>query len=243
MISGCILILSFVAYSQDEQVKTDSADLEFNNWKKLTQKGNWMTGGTLSMKFKNSNGVDQLLRFVDKNESYDFVVSIDGAYAFKDHNFAGLAISYGQTGTRGVFTNSDGEIYSEKFFGNLFSFTPLVKNLTPIDKNGRFNIINQIEFRNQIERGIKHTVIDETLTRTQTIKYTSQLGIRPGFSVFVLRNVAFETTLNVAGVEYSFEKKKVTGKPEAKTESASINFKIDILQLNIGIFIYLKPSR
>lgn len=243
MISCGLLLSSFAANSQDDPVKNISAVLQVPEWKELTRKESWTVGGTLSLKFKNSTDVDQLIRFVDENESYDFVIKFDGAYAFTDHNFAGLAIAYGQIGRSGVFANNNGEIYTENFYGNLYSFTPLLKNLTPLDKNGRFNIINQIEFRNQIEQGIKHHIINESLTRTQTLKYSSQLGIRPGISAFVMNNVAFETTLNVAGVEYSYEKTKTSDKPDARTESASINFKIDILQLNFGIFVYLKSKK
>jgi len=234
-----ILMPSFKAFSQNTAVVKDSTHQQFVNMKEFTKKGSWMSGGTLSLKLKNSNDVDQLIKYVEQNETYEFVIRADAAYAFADQNFAGVALSYGQSGRSGVFANSDGEIYTEDFYGNLYSFCPLLKNLTPLDKNGRFNIITQIEFKNQIEQGVKQTVLNETLTRKQSVKYTGLLGIRPGISVFVLRNVAFETTLNVAGVEYSYERAKTTNQPDARTESASIDFKIDVLQLNIGIFVYL----
>jgi hypothetical protein len=86
-------------------------------------------------------------------------------------------------------------------------------------------------------------MLNEELTRKQSLKYTGSLGVRPGISVFVLQNVAFETTLNVAGVRYSYEKSQTTNQPDSKTETASIDFKIDILQLNIGIFVYLWPKK
>lgn len=226
-------------FAQVDKPMDDNNNLQIVNMQNFTQKRSWMTGGTLSLEFKNSSDIDQLVRYVDQNETYDFIVRFDGAYAFADHNFAGLALSYGQSGRSGVFVNSDNQIYSEDLYGNLYSFTPLLKNLTPIDKNGRFHIITQIEFKNQIEQGIKQTIINETLTRKQSVKYTGLLGIRPGISVFVLNNIAFETTLNVAGVEYSYENVESTDKPDAKTSSASIDLKIDILQLNIGIFVYL----
>lgn len=234
-----ILLPFFETFSQNKAVEKDSSSQQFTNMKDFTKKGRWMGGGTLSLKLKNTNDIDQLIKYVEQNETYEFVVRVDAAYAFADQNFAGLALSYGQTARSGVFINTDGEIYNEDFYGNLYSFCPLLKNLTPIDEKGRFNIITQIEFRNQIEQGIKQTVLNETLTRKQSVKYTGLLGIRPGISVFVIKNVAFETTLNVAGIEYSYERIKTTNQPDAKTESASVDFRIDIFQLNIGIFVYL----
>ncbi|MCU0377112.1 MAG: hypothetical protein MUC78_02535 [Bacteroidales bacterium] len=238
-----ILIFPLQADAQGSNVTTDSAYLKFANMKDFTKKGSWMTGGTLSLKFKNSTDKNELIRYVEDNRTYDFAVRVDGAYAFADLNFAGLALLYGQAGRSGVFQNSDGQTYTEDLFGTGYSFTPFLKNLTPIDKKGRFNIITQIEFSNRIDQGITQIILNEELTRKQSLKYTGSLGVRPGISVFVLQNVAFETTLNVAGVKYSYERIRVTDLPDAKSETASIDFKIDILQLNIGIFIYIQPKK
>ncbi|MHC1775596.1 MAG: hypothetical protein AB9834_09305 [Lentimicrobium sp.] len=234
-----LMLLSRNSVAQDYPSDADSLALRFDNMKDFTKKGRWMTGGTLSLHLKNTNDQDQLIRYVEANETYDFTIRIDGAYAFADQNFAGLALLYGQSKKTGLYQNSDGEIYTEDFFGNQFSFCPFLKNLTPLDKKGRFNIITQLELWNQIEQGITQTILNETVTRKNSVKYTGLLGVRPGISVFVLGNVAFETTLNVAGVKYSYERTKTTEKPDSKTETANIDFKIDILQLNIGIFVYL----
>ena len=199
-----------------------------------------MTGGTLSLHLKNTSGKDQLIRYVEEDNNYEFAVNVYGAYAFADQNFAGISLLYGQSKTDGTYENSDGQLYTEQFFGNQYSFRPFLKNLTPLDKRGRFNIITQIEFWNQIDQGITQTIINEEVTRKQSVKYTGLLGVRPGISVFVLQNVAFETTLNVAGIKYSYEKTKTTNLPDSKTTTANVDFKIDILQLNIGIFVYLK---
>lgn len=247
-ISGIVLLLlilsqSSIAQAQKEKSISLPDSLMIDNMKNFIKKGNWMTGGTLSLEFKNTNNKDQLIRYVEENKNYDFDVRVDGAYAFADYNFAGLALQYGQAGRTGVYQNTDGFLYNEDFFGTRYTFIPFLKNLTPIDKNGRFNIITQIEFMNQIDQGTTQRVLDEELTRKQTLKYTGLLGVRPGISVFVLRNVAFETTLNVAGVKYSREKVKTTGLPDSTAETASIDFKIDLLQLNIGVFIYLFPQK
>jgi len=238
-----IFVFLLQTEAQSSAVTIDSVDIKFDNMKNFTKKGSWLAGGTLSMKFRNSTDKNELIRYVEDNKTYDFAIRVDGAYAFADYNFAGLALKYGQAGRSGIYQNTDGQLYTEDFFGTQYAFTPFLKNLTPIDKKGRFNIITQIEFSNQIEQGITQTVLNEELTRKQSLKYTGSLGVRPGISVFVLQNVAFETTLNVAGVSYSYEKIKSTDLPDAKTEAASIDFKIDILQLNIGIFVYLWPQK
>jgi hypothetical protein len=243
LISSILLTAPIVSVAQVHSANVDSVALQFDNMKEFTKKGRWMTGGTLSLQFKNTTDKDQLIRYVEENKSYEFSVRADGAYAFADYNFAGVALQYGQSGRSGIYQNTDGDSYNEDFYGSQYSFTPFLKNLTPLDKKGRFNIITQIEFSNRIDQGITQTVLNDELTRKLSLKYTGLLGVRPGISVFVLRNVAFETTLNVAGVKYSYEKIKTTNLPDAKSETASIDFKIDILQLNIGIFVYLWPKK
>lgn len=223
--------------------QNDTLNLQFNNMKNFIKKGSWLTGGTLSMKFRNSTDKNELIRYVEDNKTYDFAIRVDGAYAFTNYNYAGLALQFGQAGRSGDYQNSDGVPYTEDAYGIGYSFIPFLRNLTPIDKHGRFNIITQIELLTQIEQGITQTVLNEELTRRQSVKYTGSLGVRPGISVFVLRNVAFETTLNVAGVRYGFEKIQTTNQPVARTETASIDFKIDLLQLNIGIFVYIRPQK
>ncbi|WP_430812910.1 MULTISPECIES: hypothetical protein [unclassified Carboxylicivirga] len=240
MINKLILCFLLLLIGLNSSSQTDLE--EFSNMSNYIKKGSWLAGGTVSLKFNNTQDKDQLIRYVDENEGYDFLIRADGAYAFADYNFAGLALQYGQEDRSGVFENSDGELFTEDFFGTRYSITPFLKNLTPIDRKSRFNIITQIEFMNQIDQGIKQTVLNEEITRTRTVKYTGLLGIRPGISVFVLRNVAFETTLNVAGIQYSYEKMETTNLPDAITETGSIDFRIDILQLNIGIFVYLWPK-
>lgn len=235
-----LLVKPFLMRSQTNAEIDSKSAAAMQNYKAYVLKGSWMAGGTLSMNFKNTNDVEQLIRYVNKNRSYDFVLRLDGAYAINNYSFLGLALAYGQSASDGVFTNGDGEVFTEEFFGNQYSFSPLIKRLTPIDKHGRFNIITQIEFRNTIEQGIKSTILNESLSRRQTVKYTGLLGVRPGISVFVLKDVAFETTLNVAGIEYSYEHVKNTDQPDAHTDKASVNLRIDILQLNIGIFVYIK---
>ncbi len=237
LVSFCLSMVQ--VYSQNSGSSTGNTNTtgqqEYLNY---LAKGQWMGGGTLSLQFKNTTDKDQLIRYVDESKNYDFSIRADGAYAFADYNFSGIAILFGQAKRSGNFVNSEGQAYTEDFYGTRYSFTPFLKNVTPVDKNGRFNIITQIEFQNEIDQGITQTIIDEELTRKQSVKYTGLLGVRPGISIFMLGNVAFETTLNVAGIKYSYEKVTATGKPDAVTEDASINFKIDILQLNIGVFVY-----
>jgi len=236
----CLLFMTpFFIKAQDSVRRADNSEIIFDNLNSYTRKGRWMAGGMLSMHIKNSGEISQLIRYVQEDQINDFTLKLDGAYAFRDYNFAGMGILYGESRKSGIYENSDGEMYNEDFYGNSFSFRPFLKNLTPLDKNGRFNIVTQIELWYQYDQGITQTILNEYVTRKYSTGHTGLIGLRPGINVFVIRNVAVETTLNVAGVKYSYEKSEVTDMPDAWRETAAIDFKIDILQLNIGIFVYL----
>lgn len=215
---------------------------KYNDPRKFTRKGSWLAGGTFSLEASNTNNKNQLIRYVEDDRVNNFSVKGDAGYAFHDNNFAGLGLQYGQTHRSGTYENSDGETYFEQQFGNSISFTPFLKNFTPLDKKGRFNIITQIEFLNQLDQGITETNLNDNITRKLTARYTGLIGVRPGISVFVIRNVAFETTLNVAGIKYTWMKTEITDQPVTRTETGTIDFKIDLFQLNIGIFVYLQSK-
>jgi hypothetical protein len=145
-----VLLVQFNVEARAQTSAADSIALKFDNLKNLTKKGSRMAGGTLSLKFKNSTDKNELIRYVEENKTYDFAIRIDGAYAFADYNFAGVALQYGQSGYSGDFQNTDGQVYTEDFFGTQFTFAPFLKNLTPIDSRGRFNINVSFGYKHQI---------------------------------------------------------------------------------------------
>jgi hypothetical protein len=237
------LLLSFTAAENNAFSQSVNLENKFDNLGNFTQKGSWIGGGTISLESSNTDEKNQLIKYVNEDKVNNFALKVDGGYAFRDNTFVGLGILYGQSSRTGKYENSDGDQYNEQMYGNRISFTPFLKNLTPIDKKGRFSIITQIEFWNQLDQGITQTDLKGELTRKQTSKYTALLGVRPGIGVFVIKNVSVETTLNVAGIRYSTEKTEITDQPVSSTRTASIDFKIDLLQLNLGIFVYINPEK
>jgi len=236
----CIFFLLPVdILAQGSDIMPDKSVKDYDNQSAFTSKGRWMAGGILSLHIKNTNEMNQLVRYVQEDMINDFTIKLDGAYAFRDFNFAGMGLLYGETRRSGIYQNSDGVLYNEDFFGNSYSFRPFLKNLTSLDDKGRFNIVTQIELWYQLDQGITQTILNENVTRKLTTGHTGLLGLRPGINVFVIRNIAVETTLNVAGVKYSYQKTETTGLPDSRTSKTSVDFKIDILQLNIGIFVYI----
>ena len=203
-------------------------------------KGTFLAGGTLGLNLRNTGNQDQLIRQVDVEDLVDFTVRLNGAYAIKDEVFIGLGLEYGQTSRKGDYINADdGSLSEVQFFQTSFSIRPFVKNHLPLDKIGRFNLINQTELIFELDQSITENTTDRVVTRQISNAQVYGLGLRPGIMVFVVENFAIEASVNLAGINFSNATIKRTDVPDEVVRKASIDLKIDILKLNLGFLIYL----
>ncbi len=203
-------------------------------------KGTFLAGATLGLNLRNTGNQDQLIRKVDVEDLVDFSVRLNGAYAIKNEVFIGLGLEYGQTSRKGDYINSDdGSLSDVQFFQTSFSVRPFVKNHLPLDQIGRFNLINQTELIVELDQSITETTTNRVVTRQLSSSQVYGLGLRPGIMVFIVKNFAVEASVNLAGISFSNSTIKRTDFPDEVVRNASIDFKIDLLKLNLGFLIYL----
>ena len=203
-------------------------------------KGIFLAGGSLGLNLRNTGNQDQLIRKVDGEDLVDFSVRLNGAYAIKDEVFIGLGLEYGQTSRKGDYINADdGSLSEVQFYQTTLSIRPFVKNHLPLDQIGRFNLINQTELIVDLDQSITETTTDRVVTRQISSSQIYGLGLRPGIMVFMIKNFAIEASVNLAGINFSNSTIKRTDIPDEVVRKASIDFKIDIMKLNLGFLIYL----
>ena len=203
-------------------------------------KGTFLAGGTLGLNLRNTGNQDQLIRKVDVEDLVDFSIQLNGAYAIKDEIFIGLGLEYGQTSRKGDYINADdGSLSEVQFFQTSFSLRPFVKNHLPLDHKGRFNLINQTELILELDQSITETTKNRVVTRQISNSRVYGIGLRPGVMAFVVNNFAVEASVNLAGINFSNSTIERTDMPDETVRKASIDFKIDILKLNLGFLIYL----
>lgn len=200
-------------------------------------KGNAFIGGTLSLNSKEISNKNALILNIDDENSNSIAFGVDGGYAIKDNLFIGLGAEYGQSVKKGHYTESDIQQYNQ-VFTNKMEFRPFIKNYVPLGSSRRFNIINQTELSFSLQQSIKESLVDDEITRTLSRTYVAGIGIRPGISVFVIDNFAIETTVNVAGIKYTYQKSETTNQTPTIVKQGLIDLKIDIIQLNLGFFVY-----
>lgn len=200
-------------------------------------KNDYFVGGTLSLNTKETVNKNALILNIDDELSSVSTFAVDGGYAVKDNFFVGLGVEYGQTRKEGNYTESDLQNYKQAFT-NKMEFRPFIKNYVPLGPSRRFNIITQTELSFSLQQSITESLVDNEITRTLSKTYNAGIGIRPGISVFVIDNFAIETSVNVAGISYNYQKSETTNQLPTIVKQGVIDLKIDIIQLNLGFFVY-----
>ena len=66
-----------------------------------------------------------------------------------------------------------------------------------------------------------------------------ELGVIPGITAFIAENVAVEASVNVLGLSYKKYDQTRNQVYQGSLESAGVNFKVDILSINIGVSFYI----
>ena len=79
----------------------------------------------------------------------------------------------------------------------------------------------------------------ETLTGTFQQILELELGVTPGLLAFITNNVAIEASVNVLGFSYSRYKQTTDQIYTGILERSSVNFKVDIFSINIGVSYYI----
>ena len=207
-------------------------------YKANLNKHDFFVGGTLSLNSKEISNKNALVLNIDDQNSNTISLGIDGGYALKDNFFIGLGVAYGQTTKSGHYTDTDDIQKYTQAYTNKMEFKPFIKNYVPLGPSRRFNIITQTELSFSLQQSISESLVDDEITRTMSKTYVAGIGIRPGISVFVIDNFAIETTVNVAGINYSYQKSETTNQTPTIVKQGLIDLKIDIIQLNLGFFVY-----
>lgn len=193
---------------------------------------------TFSLSSRNAvNDQNLFVNYLDQKKS-SWAVRADGGYIIKKNLGAGLGLSYGQSKENNLIKAADGALTNNKSFSNNYGVRPFIKNFIPLDRKNRFYIVNQTEIQLLFDRSIKESVVNEILTRTYTSKDTYGVGLRPGLMIFIVKNFAFETTVDIFGINTSVETGRTTGQPDSRVTTTDMNFKINILKIGFGFSTY-----
>lgn len=221
-------------------------DRGLTNYRFIPQ-GEWICGLAVSYTGYNSSDSDILLLIKD----FDFTGSLFGihpyvGYFISNNNCIGLRLGYSATSADlGGFdlnilddmnlTLSDLSYNLKKFSAGIFH-----RAYIGLTKSGQIGVFNETSLT--FESGTSHFIRgneESGIKDTKTVSNEIVLGLNPGISVFVLKNISANVSVGILGLSYKQSKQYIDNQEIGVYKTGGANFKINILNINIGITVHI----
>lgn len=220
-------------------------DRGLTNYQYIPRK-EWIFGITASYSGFNSKDSDILLLLKD----FNFTGSLFGIHPFAgyfitDNQCVGMKLGYSSTvGNMGALNLDimDGLNLSLPDMGlntKIYSVGIFHRAYLGLSPGGQLGVFNESSLT--FESGTSHFTrgSSDTAKDTKTISNKIALTINPGISVFVLDNVSANVSVGILGLSYQQNTQYVDGHVIGKYYASGANFKINILNINIGITVHI----
>lgn len=209
-------------------------------------KGQWILGTTASYSTHLNN--DYTLAIIEgiNSEGYTFKVSPMVAYAIKNNLAIGVRGTYSRSNITAdnadlkfgdEETGTEININKYKAVRHSYSAALIMRHYIPLGQSKRFAIFNEI----QLSAGGSQAIFaaDQPIKGTFEEGYNIALGVSPGLMAFATNDVAIEVCVGVMGVNYSKIEQVHNQVTVGNRSSSSMNFKVNLLSIGVGISFYL----
>lgn len=207
-------------------------------------KSKWIGGMTISaynFESDNSRLLFSLLKDIDLNLRTLSIKPFVG-YAIKDNTVVGLKFGYSRiSGGIGNLSlnieDLDISLKDIKYTDDSYSFSLFHRSYIGLDPKGLFGLFNETTLGYSTGSARFSRGADENLKYTDTSVNQLNIGINPGIAISIMPNVGAEVSFGVAGFTYNWEKQKKSSGETGKRTNSGANFKINLLNINIGITV------
>jgi hypothetical protein len=204
------------------------------------KKGRLYYSLSFSLDQRKAENEDQLLRQVINQDKYDYRVIGNIGYAIKDNMTLGLAGGYGRLKEEITFLDDNDDEVTSKRIEQGFSIVPNMRNYIPLGK-GRLQVLIQTELGITVGESLERVFYTNEIDRIDGNFLEVNLGVNPGLLLFFDKNWAFEVTVGAAGLTTRIDESTLNNDEanRERVESTSIDLRLNILQLNLGVAFYL----
>ncbi len=231
-----------------EIVKTDS--LGKKKTRGLSQhliipKGEWQLGAQISHISMSSDNSEYmlLLNNINANGSITKVAPFV-AYSYHDNRSIGLRFQY--TSASGNiqegdldFLSDDLKFHVEDIHADMSSVQTAIyhRSYIGLDNKGRIGLFSDITlgYTSGKTKFIYNEETQDTYTKSNQIK----LSLHPGIVIFAMNNVSTHVSIGIGGVSYNNTKYIKNGETIGTRNFSKANFKLDLLDISIGLSIHL----
>lgn len=212
---------------------------------KFVPKGQWIVGSSISYSQSEQKDYNFLVIESVSGDGYTFKISPLLCYAFTDNMAAGGRFAYKRTLTK--IDKMDLEVGEDLSFNlndvyslsHTYSGMAMFRNYISLGSSKRFALFaeTQLTFEGGQSKFINGKGDD--LTGTFSKNYNVELGVAPGLVAFINNYTAVEVNIGVLGLNYGHTRQVTDQIHIAKQSSSSINFRINIFSIGMGIAFYL----
>lgn len=165
-------------------------------------------------------------------------------YFFRDNQMIGLKLGYSHTIAQLdnidlAIEDLDLSLADMRLSETLYSGTIFHRSYVGLDMGRRFGLFNEINLSFTTGTSSFTRLKEGKPVNTETSIKEIQLGISPGISIFIMQNVAAELSVGVAGLTYRDQQQKINQVESGSFRNSGANFKINILNINIGVTVCL----
>lgn len=239
LIAAAVILLGLPAAHGQEQFKRDLEQVQF------VPKGQWITGVSVSYEQSNNKNYQFFIFENVTGDTYSFKVSPMLFYSFHDNLAAGGKFRYQRSRTRieegSLILDSETHFDADNLFlitSDYFA-TAAFRNYISLGDTRRFGFFNEV----QLELGGGQSKISdhsgEDLTGTFERNFTLNVGLTPGFIMFLNNYSAIEVNIGVLGFGYTHTRAITDQVKISKRNSQHANFKINLFSVSFGVAFYL----
>ncbi len=208
-------------------------------------KGQWITGISINYTQSNQDKYQFLIVEDISGNTYSFKVSPMLMYCFKDNLAAGGKFSFTRNKTE--INTADVKIDSETDYNidHLYSISNnyyavgVLRYYISCGNNKRFGFFNELQL--QIGGGQSKLCngSGDDLTGTYETNVNLNVGLAPGFIMFLNNYSAIEVNVGVLGFSYTHTKSTTDRIYVAHRNSQKANFNINLFSITFGMAFYL----
>ncbi len=208
----------------------------------LVPKGQWIFGGSASYSTHSNKNYNFLIIEDIQSNGYTVKVSPLIAYSPKKNMAFGVRFAYG----RSLFSMDNASVSIGEAGLNVdyfhavkhsYDVAALWRQYIPLGQSKRFALFTEM----QLCVGGSQAKFAEgsPLRGTFQSGYNVSVGLNPGIVAFATNNIALELNVGVLGLNYSHINQIHNQVSTGERSGGSINFKINILSIGLGVGFYL----
>lgn len=201
-------------------------------------KGSAFVGLSLNYADTKQDNIQTVLENLTFSRQKDMTVLVDGGWFFRENAAVGLGLGLGNSSLSKEVANRVGPPTVTESDVHSYLVSPFIRYYLPMGAGHHFYLLTQLELRYSHDQGDESSTTGTSTTASTLTRNNYGLIFTPGLVVFIIRGFALEATVGVGGIKYSVEKRRQEGLPDGVIKTVNVDFRINILNLSLGIAYY-----